>query len=404
MESINEQPISEQQAGDTRIVGRERLAVAASFTTMFTMGVTISLLGPSLAGLAQQAGISLAQAGILFTLFSAGSILATLMFAWLVDRPVRHPLMVIGALGLAAALWYAPHCRTPAQVGAGIGLVGLTLSTVGVAPNAIIAAIYRERSARAFNALHLLGGAGAFLGPLLVGGAIRQTGSYTLAFYVTAGLALGLALLWAVARPPRPLPAPTKRNGARYHLPLGPLALLIGVMLLYMGIEQAFGGWIFTYARVASLAGVTAASLANALFWLAILFSRLLMMQVLRRARMATVLMAGAIVGLVGIGVVLLASLAPVLLWPGVVLVGIGFGPLFPTTMAAGTQMAPHRAGLISSVFVAFGSVGSMVLPWAGGALMPHIGIVGSMASNLVVLTALLACLIAFNHLPQAAR
>jgi fucose permease len=390
MEAINE----------PRTTGREGLAVAASFATMFIMGVTMSLLGPSLPDMAQQMRITLAQAGILFTLFSTGSILATLMFAGLMDHPIRHPLLVTGALALAAALWFVPRWSTLTQVGVNIALVGLAISTIGIAPNAIIAAIYKEHSARAFNALHLFGGGGAFVGPLIVGVAIRQTGSHAGAYHAAAGLALVVALLWVIARPPHPLPTPVHEDGKRYHIPYVPLALLVGVMTLYMGIEQAFGGWIFTYARVAAFADVTAASVANALFWLAILVSRLIMLQVLRRARMLPVLVAGVAVGLAGIGVVLLGSLVPLLLWPGVALVGLGFGPLFPTLMAASTQMAPHRAGLISSLMVGVGSTGIMVLPWAGGALMPRIGIAGSMACSLIVLAVMLAGLVTLARLP----
>ena len=55
----------------------ERLAIVECYAAMFMLGFMISLLGPSLPGLAERTGVTLPQAGFLFTLFSGGSIAAT---------------------------------------------------------------------------------------------------------------------------------------------------------------------------------------------------------------------------------------------------------------------------------------------------------------------------------------
>jgi len=108
-----------------------------------------------------------------------------------------------------------------------------------------------------------------------------------------------------------------------------------------------------------------------------------------------TILLSGCVLlGGLGIGVVLLGSVIPALLWVGVALVGLGFGPVFPTALAVGAQTAPGHAGMASSLVIASGSVGAMVLPWASGALIPRLGPVGSMAGLIVPLAVMLGCLL----------
>jgi len=221
---------------------RQRLAVVACFATMFMVGVTISLLGPSLPGLAEQTGIALPRAGIFFTLFASGALLATLVVAWLMDRPVRHALLVGAALLMGGAQWLVAGSQTLAQASIAIALTGLAMSTTGTAPNAIIADLYRERTGQALNALHLCAGLGSFIGPLLIGGALHLGSNYTLVFRLAGLVMLLVGVLWAVSLPPRP-----RQNAGGHAIPLArnilvPMVLLLFFAMLYTGTEQAFGG------------------------------------------------------------------------------------------------------------------------------------------------------------------
>ncbi|PKO22081.1 MAG: hypothetical protein CVU38_11245 [Chloroflexi bacterium HGW-Chloroflexi-1] len=381
---------------------RQRLTIFSNFATMFMVGVAISLLGPSLPGLAERTGLPLPRAGIFFTLFSGGSVLATLVVARLMDRPVRHAFLIGGAFVMGGAQWLVASSGTFAPAATAMALTGLAMSTTGTAPNAIIADLYRERAGQALNALHLCLSVGAFAGPLLVGVAIRFGSDYTVAYRVAGSLMFLVGLLWAFSRPPMP----RRSEGVQPRTPLSaplilPMLVLLCVAMLYTGAEQAFGGWIFTYARDAVVMDAPKASLATSSFWLAIMLGRLIAIRVLPRLGDVGLLIAGALVGALGIGGVLVSSRVPPLLWGGVGLVGLGFGPIFPTVLAVGTQRFPAYAGMISSLTVASGSVGAMVLPWASGALIPRLGLVGSMAGSFVPLALMLGCLWVIGRLDQ---
>jgi FHS family glucose/mannose:H+ symporter-like MFS transporter len=318
--------------------------------------------------------------------------MATLLVARWMDRPVRHALVAAGALLAGCALVFLAGSETFLQATAAATLIGLAMSAAGTAPNAIIAELYRQRAGQMLNALHLCSGTGAFVGPLLIAASIRLGGSYAEAFRLAGVLYLLVGMLWILGRPPRPLGA-TAADKAGGRASLAPLIPLFLFAALYMGTEQALGGWLFTYGRQTSALDAPAASLLTALFWLSLVAGRLAAIGILGRASNRVTLLGGVLLGAAGIVVVVLGSVSPPLLWLGTIIVGLGLGPLFPTTLALGAQLAPLRAGAVTSLVVASGSIGVMVLPYASGAVMAQVGAVGSMVSLIVPLAGMLFCL-----------
>ncbi|MCX7707988.1 MAG: MFS transporter, partial [Anaerolineae bacterium] len=171
---------------------------------------------------------------------------------------------------------------------------------------------------------------------------------------------------------------------------LAPLLLVFALTVLYTGTETTIGGWLFTYARDAIGQDATAASLATSLLWLAILSGRLAAIRALRRLSSVAMLRLCVGGGAAGLAVILAGQAWSPLFWFGVTLTGFCFGPVFPTALALSSELAPRQAGAASSLVVASGSVGAMVLPWSAGALIPYIGIAGSMAAAFLPLCLML--------------
>lgn len=370
---------------------RQRVVIVACYATMTMLGVTISLLGPSLPALATRMQVPLPQAGVLFTFFATGSVIATLLVARLNDRPIRHAVLITGALTMALGHWLLAASNTLLQAGLAVTLSGLAMSTVGTGPNAIIADLYRGRAGQALNALHISAGVGAFIGPLLLGIALRLGGDYRAIYRLAAALMLAIAAIWALSRPPTP-----ERTVGQEPFSLkwlAPLLLVFALTVLYTGTETTIGGWLFTYAREAIRQDAAIASLATSLLWLAILSGRLAAIRVLRRLSSVAMLRLCIGGGVVGLAIILAGQAWGPLFWLGVTLTGFCFGPVFPTALALSSELAPQQSGAASSLVVASGSIGAMVLPWSAGALIPYIGIAGSIAATFVPLCLMLVCL-----------
>ncbi len=367
---------------EARVIQRsagERLAIVECYAAMFMLGFMISLLGPSLPGLAERTGVTLPQAGFLFTLFSGGSIAATLFVAPLNDRPVRRWTFLLGTLLMAASLYLLSVSRTFLQAGAAIALGGLAMSTGGTVPNALFLDLYRERAGRALNGLHMFAGIGSFIGPLVTAVVYRGGGDYAISYRLASGMMLVVALLWLFARPPLPVRRAEAAAGSDRSW-LWPLFFVLSLALLYTGTEQVLAGWLFTYGRDALSMLAPVASVATSLFWGAVLVGRLTAVAALRRLSNVRLVQVCLVLALGGIALILGGRSWPILFWIGVALVGAGFGPIFPTGLVLSSELAPQRSGTVATWFVAAGSLGAMFLPAAAGGLIPLIGIAGSIA------------------------
>ncbi len=364
------------------VAPREQLAVVTCYAAMFMLGFTISLLGPSLPAIAQRTGVTLPQAGFLFTLFSGGSILATVLLARFNDHPVRRWTFLAGALLMAAGLWGVAAANTFALTGLAIALTGLAMSTEGTVPNAIFVDHFGAGAGRALNKLHVSVGVGSFVGPLVFAAALRLGGDYTTAYRVGAGLMLIVAVLWLFSLPPQPVrhPAPERAGRSSSLFALTPLLLMFALAMLYTGTEQVLAGWLFTYGQIELSQLATTASLATSLFWGAMLGGRISAVALLGRLSSLRLVRAGLALAAFGVLLILAGQLVMPAFWAGALFVGLGFGPIFPTALGYASQLAPQRSGAIGSLFVASGSVGAMFLPLAAGSLIPVIGVAGSIA------------------------
>src|SRR5262249_35898468 len=139
------------------------------------------------------------------------------------------------------------------------------------------------------------------------------------------------------------------------------------LMLLYVGSEASMGGWAPTYlARSLDLDSSRAATITS-MFWLSLCLGRLLgtvggfhlaAERLLLSSFFAAV--TGALLLLAGHGWLWLTVLALILL-------GLAYGPIFPTMAAIVTARAPHMAGTAMSRMGMLVSVGGMGLPWLYG-------------------------------------
>jgi FHS family glucose/mannose:H+ symporter-like MFS transporter len=296
---------------------------------------------------------------------------------------------------MAAGLWGVAASNTFLLTGIAIAMTGLAMSTEGTVPNAIFVDHFGAGAGRALNKLHVSVGVGSFVGPLVFAAALRLGGDYAVAYRVGAGLMVLVALMWMAALPPPPVRVARAAGGAgarRFNpLTIAPLVIMFALALLYTGTEQVLAGWLFTYSRVALGQVATTASLATSLFWGAMLMGRISAVALLGRIEPMRLVLVGLALAALGVLLILGGQFAPPAFWAGVLLVGLGFGPIFPTSLAYTSQIEPQHSGAVGSFFVASGSVGAMFLPLAAGSLIPTIGIAGSIGLALLPIALMVA-------------
>ena len=245
-------------------------------------GIATVMLGPLLPGLIQRWHIQDAQAGTLFTANFAGQFCG----AWFATRNLRASILygsAITAAGCIALAWVSFGSAHIALFCTGLGLgAGLT------AGNVIAGTTVPAARARLIAILNVVWGLGAIACPVLV--RLSSAAGIQYFFFATAAF-LAITSLVAIAIPsPSTSPSPTqpaeqfattsspasRAPSLKQRLPLPPLPLFAfgAAIFLYIGVENALGGWLPSYA-VRTNPDIHASSIAL-YFWIAELTGRIL--------------------------------------------------------------------------------------------------------------------------------
>ena len=153
------------------------------------------------------------------------------------------------------------------------------------------------------------------------------------------------------------------------------LALLFVFLLLYVGLEVAIGGLIFSFSfKHGILTSKSHAAYLTSTFWGSFCVGRFLSIPLSVFVRAYRILVMDLLGCIMGASIlVFLSTSVQTWLWIGTSLLGFSMAAVFPSTMSwAETFM--HISGRTASVLVVGASLGEMTIPLAIGTLMQRNG------------------------------
>lgn len=348
------------------------------FATFFCLGSVISSLGPTLPALANTVGVSLGQIGMLFTARSFGYLSGSMISGALYDRFRGHHLMaamlLIGAITMNLLVW-TPSLTLLAIL---MFLVGISMGGMDLGSNTLMAWTHKEKCGPYLNAMFVFAGVGGFLTPLLLGEFPLVWG------YSLIGIILIPTLIWLLLTPSPKIPQPETESAGRQKGLWGIFILFTIIAFLYVGYENSYGGWIFTYFMKNELGRESTAYLITSVFWMSLTFGRLLAIPITAKFNARGVIL-GSILGAVASGI-LLVSLPhnAAAIWVGTLGIGISTAAIFPTTYSF-VQNKIQITGRRNGWVWAAGSLGAMTIPWGVGYLIEAVGPLSLMITVLSV-------------------
>jgi FHS family Na+ dependent glucose MFS transporter 1 len=385
-----------------------RLARTSVYYTAFVaLGLVTAALGPTLPGLAEHTQAQLGEISFLFIAHSLGYLLGSLLGGWLYDRVPGHPVMAAALAVLALMLGIIPLAPLLPLLTAALLFLGMAGGALDVGGNTLLVWVHGRGVGPFMNALHFFFGVGSFLAPIVVAQAILLTGDITWAYWVLALCMLPVAA-WLLgtsspairADSPDRSGSPLSANGldsgseSRERLLVALIALLL---LLYVGAEAGFGGWIYTYALALDLGTPTTSAYLTSAFWGAFTLGRLLSIPLAARLRPRSILLGDLVGCLASVGLLLLWPNSLAATWLGTVALGLFMASIFPTAISLAERHVTIT-GQRTGWFLIGASLGAMSLPWMIGQLFEAIGpqmvmvaIVGDLALALGVYLAFIA-------------
>jgi MFS transporter, FHS family, glucose/mannose:H+ symporter len=338
--------------------------------------------------------VDLSQQGNLFLLLYLGIFISSLVIGPLIDYiGNKANLFVSSGLVSTAMISFAlAHSFASAAIAA--VLLGLGGGGLNTCTNVLVSEIYGEQRGPMLNLLGIFFGIGAVCVPLL---AASIEGHFTISqlFLFCAALggicAFGYALLpFPPAKPSQPFSLREIVAVAKYEGVL----LLAFILFLESGNEACIGGWTSTFVNTIGYSARTA-TLVLASYWAALMVSRMLAARLLQAIGKAQFVLMIALVSMLGCAM-LLATRSLILLFAGTALIGLTYGPIFPTTLAIAGDRYSERAGTVFGLLFSIALMGGMLFPWMvgqiserltvrSGMIVPSLGAVGIILLSAIV-------------------
>jgi len=346
----------------------------AAYTSFVPIGIVTVLLGPMLPTLSVRWSLNYSQAGTLFTAQYLASTVAVAVSGFLVSlkgfRFAMKAGLLLASAGVALLLAGPRALGMTCIAGYGAGL-GLAVP----AANLLVAEVNPQRRSATLNLLNFCWSAGAVTCPFLVAGAAKNhLIPLLLAAVATSGflVAVGIAAMpSSIAEPAVAGDRGQKKAGINWKHPA--LPALAVLFFVYVGTENAFGGWVASYAKALGSMTPTTAVVTPSFFyaslmagrWLATLLLRVI--DDVRLVQLGLLVACGGMTGLVLsrdlLGVGLSASLA-----------GLGLSGVYPITISLLSREFGLNASRVGSLMFTLSNLGGGFLPWIVGVVSNHSG------------------------------
>jgi fucose permease len=363
------------QAGMARI-SLPRSLNAPAHAVFVPVGIVTVLLGPLLPILSVRWSLNYLQAGSLFTAQFLGSTAGVLISGLFVSRlgfrfAINAGLLVM-ALGVGTLSFSTRSLGLVCILGYGVGL-GLAIPAV----NLFVAAANPERRSAALSLLNFSWSTGAVACPFIVAAAAQVhriglfllllAGSLFLMFLAVALMPLSFGAPNLTTRENGSAPVPVTRRKWRALLALGAL------FFLYVGAENAFGGWIASYARSLGTPSSILPVMTPSFFYAALMIGRWIAPLGLKRVSETGIARAGLLIACLGMAEMVLSRTMPLVVI-SVSLAGLGFAAVYPITISRLSQEFGPAAARVGSIMFTMANFGGASLPWVVGYCSHRLG------------------------------
>ena len=355
-----------------------QLLLPIIYLAFISLGLPDSLLGSAWPSMYPLLGVPVSHAGILSMIISFGTIVSSLNSDRLTLALGAGRVTAISVGMTAAALfgfsvstqfWMLCLWAVPYGLGAG---------SVDAALNNYVALHYESRH---MSWLHCMWGIGTMVSPMVMGRVLAGGGPWTAGYRYIALFQIALTAVLFLS-----LPLWQKRTGEAAEDGTAPQALSLGqvfrlpgakeVMLCffcYCALETTAGLWASSYLTLTrGVAADTAASFAS-LFYIGITAGRAACGFLTLKLSDTQMIRLGQ--GVLAVGVAALLVPGPQLLaLAGLVLVGVGCAPIYPSIIhATPDHFGADRSQAVIGIQMASAYVGNLVMPPLFGLLANNI-------------------------------
>lgn len=314
------------------------------YVAFISLGLPDAMLGAAWPVMQSELNLPLAGAGLISMIISAGTIFSSLFSGMLIRRLGTGRLTLISVLTTALALLgysfstnYLWLCLIAVPLGLGAGAVDAALNDF----------VARNFAARHMNWLHSFWGIGATTGPVIMAFMLNQTGHWQMGYRTVAIVQVVLVAILTISLPlwqrfPTPASPQTASGGGKI-LNIKGITPNLAAFFAYCAVEASTGLWAASFlVNERGLSEVLAAGGASS-YYLGITIGRFLNGFLSTKIAAMSLVRGGE--AMILLGIVLMFLPFPILSLAGLMIIGLGCAPIYPTLL----HETPRRFGAENS-------------------------------------------------------
>lgn len=373
------------------------------YLAFISLGLPDSAIGSAWPTMAPSLGAGISWVGVVTMIISAGTIVSSLMSVRVVERFGTGRVTVVSVALTAAALVGFSQSQVFWQLCLWAVPYGLGAGAVDAALNAYVAVHYESQH---MSWLHCMWGVGASGGPMIMAQCLERSG-WSTGFFVLGGIQVAIVVVLTLSLPlwkDRGLPGrlahgdgeaqasgkhaqpsghgsgergadeehPARRTRAQLLRIPGVKAVLVS-FFCYSAFEATCGNWAATFCTLArGIDAQTAASWA-ALFYMGITAGRAASGFISLKVSDRNMIRLGQ--ALIAVAFVCVLMPGDTALFAGLVLMGCGCAPIYPSTIhATPARFGEELALELTGMQMAFAYIGSLAMSPLFGVLAQLVG------------------------------
>ncbi len=349
-----------------------RIIVAACALT-FLAGLNTGWSGPLIPKIAEANNIALGLAGSMASITAGGGMLMLMLGKIFCDKLGSRNCLRLAAVIIAAgmvAIAMGPNLQFLA-LGAFILGCGTGLNSIASTTSVLVSDT--ASSASALNKVNLFFGIGALAGPQVAWAGLSSPWSYHAVYIFGAVFALTCALVLKIQKPSAKYVAP--EEAIKSQIIGEPILWLYALLLyLYVGMEVSSATWLFAFLQKYCSLDLAMASINMTILWAGLTAGRLISVFLCDRYSSSKITLMGIALSTSAFGALALAAHAGVWTLLMVLLLGVGFGPIFPNILAAANEHFKPDTTTTSTVVISSGAIGAITVPMLTNYCFTQIG------------------------------
>lgn len=359
-----------------------RLATAAAFASLLAYAVVLLITPASNNEIADYFKASLEQLGLLSLATMFGFLSIVGLAGFMADRYGKLPMMLTGCACIVAGGLIFTVARSFHMAVLASALFGLGGGLTEGPAMALLADLYEDhRRTAMMNLGQSMFGAGAILGPLLIGALLHANLSWRIGYIGSAVITAMAGLLGLAAIAMRQeSPAVVRGTGpspVRFLTDKMVLLLALGI-LLYVGAEMAQTTWLSVHFKRNLHATSATAAASPSYMWLGIGVGRILGAAFAKYVSDYSLIVWSMVIAVASQGFLLMAGSPSA---AEIAALGLGFGlaAVFPTIVSRASAVHPEASGSVTALVFVAGGLGGALFPPAVGWLGDRIGLASAL-------------------------